>query len=163
MAGDTQITIIGNLTEDPDLRFTPSGHAVANLSFATTPRHFDKTRNEYVDAETMFLRGTLWRDPAENAAESLRKGMRVIVSGRLKARSYETKEGEKRTVVEIEVDEIGPSLRYARATVVRKQGGTGNASGNAPGTGNGGQGEPPPAQDDPWATPGTAYGQGPAY
>jgi len=156
MAGETPITIIGNLTADPDLRFTPSGHAVANLSIASTPRNFDKATNEWVDGETLFMRGSMWREAAENVAESLRKGMRVIVSGRLKMRSYETKEGEKRTVVEMEIDEIGPSLRYARATVIRKQGGNVSAPGSG---GQGGFGGNTPPQDDPWATP----SQEPAY
>src|SRR6476620_516965 len=113
MAGETTITVIGNLTNDPELRFTPSGSAVANFTIASTPRTFDRQSNEWKDGETLFLRASVWREAAENVAESLTKGMRVIVSGRLKSRSYETKEGEKRTVIELEVDEIGPSLRYA--------------------------------------------------
>ena len=112
MAGETTITVIGNLTNDPELRFTPSGSAVANFTIASTPRTFDRQSNEWKDGETLFLRAAVWREAAENVAESLTKGMRVIVSGRLKSRSYETKEGEKRTVIELEVDEIGPSLRY---------------------------------------------------
>ncbi|MFM6847784.1 MAG: single-stranded DNA-binding protein, partial [Terrabacter sp.] len=107
MAGDTVITIIGNLTADPELRFTPSGAAVANFTVASTPRQFDRQSNEWKDGETLFMRCSVWRDAAENVAESLQRGMRVIVSGRLKSRSYETKEGEKRTVVEMDVDEIG--------------------------------------------------------
>jgi len=113
MTGETTITVIGNLTSDPELRFTPSGSAVANFTIASTPRTFDRQSNEWKDGETLFLRASVWRDAAENVAESLTKGMRVIVTGRLKSRSYETKEGEKRTVIELEVDEIGPSLRYA--------------------------------------------------
>jgi single-strand DNA-binding protein len=121
MAGETTITVIGNLTNDPELRFNPSGAAVANFTIASTPRTFDRQANEWKDGETLFLRASIWREAAENVAESLTKGMRVIVSGRLKSRSYETKEGEKRTVIELEVDEIGPSLRYANAKVNRTQ------------------------------------------
>ncbi|XAZ30634.1 single-stranded DNA-binding protein [Paenarthrobacter ureafaciens] len=129
MAGETTITVIGNLTNDPELRFTPSGSAVANFTIASTPGTFDRQSNEWKDGETLFLRASVWREAAENVAESLTKGMRVIVSGRLKSRSYETKEGEKRTVIELEVDEIGPSLRSANAKVNRTNRG-----------GNGGQG-----------------------
>jgi single-strand DNA-binding protein len=121
MAGETTITVIGNLTNDPELRFTPSGSAVANFTIASTPRTFDRQSNEWKDGETLFLRASVWREAAENVAESLTKGMRVIVSGRIKSRSYETKEGEKRTVIELEIDEIGPSLRYANAKVNRPQ------------------------------------------
>jgi single-strand DNA-binding protein len=117
MAGDTIITVVGNLTADPELRFTPSGAAVANFTVASTPRTFDRQTGEWKDGEALFLRCSLWRQPAENVAESLTRGARVIVQGRLKQRSFETKEGEKRTVVELEVDEIGPSLRYATARV----------------------------------------------
>ncbi|WP_251153841.1 single-stranded DNA-binding protein [Cellulosimicrobium sp. Marseille-Q4280] len=131
MAGDTQITVIGNLTGDPELRFTPSGAAVANFTVASTPRTFDRQTNEWKDGDTLFLRGSIWREAAENVAESLTKGMRVIVQGRLVQRSYE-KDGENRTVVEMQVDEIGPSLRYASAKVTRKQGG-GNGGGNGGG------------------------------
>jgi single-strand DNA-binding protein len=154
MAGETTITVIGNLTSDPELRFTPSGSAVANFTIASTPRTFDRQSNEWKDGETLFLRASIWREAAENVAESLTKGMRVIVSGRLKSRSYETKEGEKRTVIELEVDEIGPSLRYANAKVNRTQQGNGNqASQAAP-------------QDDPWGIPATSnadrgWGNGP--
>ncbi|MBT2548178.1 single-stranded DNA-binding protein [Arthrobacter sp. ISL-65] len=112
MSGETTITVIGNLTNDPELRFTPSGSAVANFTVASTPRTFDQQSNEWKDGGTLFLRASVWREAAENVAESLTKGMRVIVTGRLKSRSYETKEGEKRTLIELEVDEIGPSLRY---------------------------------------------------
>ena len=121
MAGETTITVIGNLTNDPELRFTPGGDAVANFTVASTPRTFDAKSKEWKDGESLFLRASVWREAAENVAESLTKGMRVIVSGRLKSRSYETKEGEKRTVIELEVDEIGPSLRYANAKVNRTQ------------------------------------------
>lgn len=121
MAGETSITIIGNLTNDPELRFTPSGQAVANFTIASTPRTFNRQSNSWEDGETLYLRASIWREAAENVAESLAKGMRVIASGRLKSRSYDTKEGEKRTVMELEVDEIGPSLRYANAKVNRTQ------------------------------------------
>jgi single-strand DNA-binding protein len=176
MAGETTITVIGNLTNDPELRFTPSGSAVANFTIASTPRTFDRQSNEWKDGETLFLRAAVWKEAAENVAESLTKGMRVIVSGRLKSRSYETKEGEKRTVIELEVDEIGPSLRYANAKVNRTQR-SGNGGGQASGggfAGNAGQtaggaswgGTQPAAQEDPWATPGVSnagggWGNGP--
>ncbi len=136
MAGETTLTVIGNLTNDPELRFTPAGKAVANFTIASTPRTFKD--GGWVDGETLFLRAAVWNEPAENVAESLTKGMRVIVSGRLKSRSYETKEGEKRTVMELEVDEIGPSLRYANAKVNRSQRGNqaqGNGNGYAPAQG----------------------------
>src|SRR5213592_1582654 len=119
MAGETPITVVGNLTADPELRFTPSGAAVANFTVASTPRTFDRQSNEWKDGEALFLNCSVWRQAAENAAESLTRGMRVIVSGRLKQRSFETKEGEKRTVVELEVDDVGPSLRNASAKVNR--------------------------------------------
>jgi len=165
MAGDTVITIIGNLTGDPELRFTPSGAAVANFTVASTPRQFDRTSNEWKDGETLFMRCSVWRDAAENVAESLQRGARVLVSGRLKSRSYETKEGEKRTVVELDVDEVGPSLKYATAKVNRTQRGTGGSGFSGGGQGSGGQGggsasdsagqsgsgRGAPA-DDPWAT-----------
>lgn len=138
MAGETTITVIGNLTSDPELRFTPSGSAVANFTIASTPRTFDRQSNEWKDGETLFLRASIWRDAAENVAESLTKGTRVIVSGRLKSRTYDTKEGEKRTVMELEVDEIGPSLRYANAKVQRTQrGGQGGQDGGSVGAGSG--------------------------
>src|SRR3978361_491226 len=117
MAGDTPITVVGNLTADPELRFTPSGAAVANFTVASTPRTFDKQSNDWKDGEALFLNCSVWRQAAENGGESLTRGMRVIVSGRLKARSYETREGEKRTVFEIDVDEVGPGMKYATATV----------------------------------------------
>ncbi|HNV11956.1 MAG TPA: single-stranded DNA-binding protein, partial [Propionibacteriaceae bacterium] len=135
MAGETIITVVGNLTGEPELRFTPSGDAVANFTVASTPRTFDRASNEWKDGEAMFLRCSLWRQAAENVTESLTKGMRVIVTGRLKSRSYETREGEKRTSFEIEVDEIGPSLRYATAKVTRTTGG-GDRSGGGNWGGN---------------------------
>ena len=169
MAGDTVITIIGNLTADPELRFTPSGAAVANFTVASTPRQFDRQSNEWKDGETLFMRCSVWRDAAENVAESLQRGTRVIVSGRLKSRSYETKEGEKRTVVEMDVDEIGPSLRSATAKVNKTQrggAGGGGFGGGQGGQGGGGWGAPAGAgqagqAEDPWATGGSApAGQG---
>ncbi|AUI50485.1 single-stranded DNA-binding protein [Arthrobacter crystallopoietes] len=165
MAGETVITVVGNLTNDPELRFTPSGSAVANFTVASTPRTFDRQSNEWKDGETLFLRASVWREAAENVAETLTKGTRVLVQGRLKSRSYETKEGEKRTVMELEVDEIGPSLRYASAKVTRTQrsgGGQGGfGGGNSGGFGgnqNQGWGAPQSApqsapQDDPWGAP----------
>ena len=158
MAGDTVITIIGNLTADPELRFTPSGAAVANFTVASTPRQFDRQSNEWKDGETLFMRCSVWRDAAENVAESLQRGMRVIVSGRLKSRSYETKEGEKRTVVELDVDEIGPSLRNATAKVNKTQRGGGGGFGGQQGGGWSGGGQQQ-GGDDPWAT-GPGGGQG---
>lgn len=162
MAGDTVITIIGNITADPELRFTPSGAAVANFTVASTPRQFDRTSNEWKDGETLFMRCSVWRDAAENVAESLQRGTRVMVSGRLKQRSYE-KDGAKHTVVELDVDEVGPSLKYATAKVNRTQRGTGGGGFNGGGQGgsqgggsnggpNGGaSGQGAPA-NDPWAT-----------
>lgn len=143
MAGDTVITVIGNLTADPELRFTPSGAAVANFTIASTPRAFDRQTNEWKDQETLFLRCSVWREAAENVAESLTKGTRVIAQGRLKARSYETKEGERRTNHELEVDEIGPSMRYATARVNRNSRGGGqggNSYGGNQNFGNSGGG-----------------------
>jgi single-strand DNA-binding protein len=145
MAGETPITVVGNLTADPELRFTPSGAAVANFTVASTPRTFDKQANEWKDGEALFLNCSVWRQAAENAAESLQRGMRVIVQGRLKARSYETREGEKRTVFEIDVDEVGPSLKYATAKVTKT-----TRSGGGQGGGFGG--------DDPWASSGSQGG-----
>lgn len=144
MAGETTITIVGNLTADPELRFTPSGAAVANFTVASTPRTFDRQANEWKDGETLFMRCSIWREAAENVAESLQRGTRVVVTGRLKSRSYETKEGEKRTVIELDVDEIGPSLRYANAKVTKTQR---SGGGDFGGGGFGGQ-----QQSDPWAT-----------
>ena len=151
-AGDTTITMIGNLVDDPELRFTPSGAAVAKFRVASTPRYLDKATNEWKDGESLFLQCQIWRQAAENVAESLTKGMRVILSGRLKQRSYETKEGEKRTVFEVEVDEVGPSLRNATAKVTRAQraGGTGG-SGGAGGFGAAAPAAADSFNDDPWA------------
>ena len=149
MAGETVITVVGNLVDDPELRFTPSGAAVANFRIASTPRVMDRQSNEWKDGDALFLSCSVWRQAAENVAESLQKGMRVVVQGRLKQRQYETREGEKRTVIELDVDEVGPSLKYATAKVTRttRQGGGGGYSG-----GGGGQ------SDDPWASPAPAAG-----
>ncbi len=138
MAGETVITVIGNLTNDPELRFTPNGAAVASFTVASTPRTFDRQSNEWKDGDTLFLRCTVWRQAAENVAESLHKGTRVIVQGRLKQRSFETREGEKRTVYELDADEVGASLRSATARI-NKAGRTGG-NGSAGGAGNGGFG-----------------------
>ncbi|GAB3133724.1 single-stranded DNA-binding protein [Microbispora hainanensis] len=154
-AGDTQITIVGNLVDDPELRFTPTGQAVARFRIASTPRFLDRQTNEWKDGEGLFLTCNVWRQAAENVAESLQRGMRVIVQGRLRQRSYETKEGEKRTVYEVEVDEVGPSLRNATAKVNKtsRQGGGGGGGGGFGGPAN-----------DPWATaapaPQGGYGSG---
>ncbi|MGI9007401.1 MAG: single-stranded DNA-binding protein [Streptosporangiaceae bacterium] len=161
-AGDTQITIIGNLVDDPQLRYTPTGQAVANFRVASTPRFMDRQTNEWKDGDSLFLTCNVWRQAAENVAESLQRGMRVIVSGRLRQRSYETKEGEKRTVYEVEVDEVGPSLRNASAKVVRASRGTGgqgsggygssgSGSGGSSSGGQSGGGSGRPS-DDPWAS-----------
>jgi single-strand DNA-binding protein len=140
-AGDTQITIAGNLVDDPELRFTPAGQPVARFRVASTPRYLDKNTNEWKDGDSLFLTCNVWRQAAENVAESLTRGMRVIVSGRLRQRSYETKEGEKRTVYEVEVDDVGPSLRNASAKVnkVARSGGDGGYGGGRS-SGSGGQG-----------------------
>jgi single-strand DNA-binding protein len=143
MAGETVITLVGNLVDDPELRFTPSGAAVANFRLASTPRTFDRQANEWKDGDTLFLTANVWRQAAENVAESLQRGMRVIVTGRLKSRSYETREGERRTVFEIDVDEVGPSLRSATAKVTKASRGGGGGGG----FGGGGGGE------DPWSSP----------
>ena len=159
MAGDTIITVVGNLTADPELRFTPSGAAVANFTVASTPRIFDRQSNEWKDGDALFMRCSIWREAAENVAESLTRGSRVIVQGRLKQRSYETREGEKRTVVELEVDEIGPSLRYATAKVNKASrsggggGGFGSGGGGGGGGGSRGGGDSAEAKtDDPWGS-----------
>jgi single-strand DNA-binding protein len=160
MAGDTIITVVGNLTDDPELRFTPSGAAVANFTVASTPSTFNRQTNSWEDGETLFLRCSIWRQAAENVAESLQRGMRVVAQGRLKARSYETREGEKRTVFELEVDEIGPSLRYATAKVTktsRQSGGQGGGYGGGGGSYAGGQQSAP--ANDPWATTPSAPAQ----
>jgi single-strand DNA-binding protein len=183
VAGETVITVIGNLTSDPELRFTPSGHAVAGFTIASTPRTFDRQSNEWKDSETLFLRCTVWRQAAENVAESLQKGFRVIVQGRLKQRSYETREGEKRTVIELEVDEIGPSLRSATARVNRANraagaggnGGGGFSGGNGGGGGGGSYGGGASSSssgghsggsapvDDPWSQPPGGFSDEPPF
>jgi single-strand DNA-binding protein len=155
-AGDTTITMIGNLVDDPELRFTPSGAAVAKFRVASTPRYLDKTTNEWKDGESLFLQCQIWRQAAENVAESLTKGMRVILSGRLKQRSYETKEGEKRTVFEVEVDEVGPSLRNATAKVTRAQRAGGTSGGFSATAATGGES----FNDDPWAAASTTSAGG---
>ncbi len=188
MAGDTTITVIGNLTADPELRFTPSGAAVANFTVASTPRSFDRQSNDWKDGDTLFMRCSVWRDAAEHAAESLHRGDRVVATGRLVSRSWETPEGEKRSVMEMQVDEVGPSLRYATAKVTKAErssgggqgggwssGGGGNSgggnSGNSGSWGQGGQGrqggaaaaggqQSGAAETDPWATGGNTGGQG---
>jgi len=163
MAGETTITVVGNLTDDPELRFTPSGAAVAKFRIASTPRTMDRQSGEWKDGEPLFLACNVWRDAAEHVAESLQRGARVIVQGRLRQRSYETREGEKRTVYELEVDEIGPSLRYATAKVQKmsRSGGGGGGFGSSGGGGGGGGGNRPASNsgggggnnfDDPWAT-----------
>ena len=165
MAGETVITVIGNLTADPELRWTQSGAAVADFTVASTPRTYDRNAGEWRDGDTLFMRCSVWRETAENVAESLRKGMRVIVQGRLTQRSYDTQQGERRTVVELQVDEVGPSLRRARAQVTRNQAqaasapsASASASGGAAGWGQ----EAP--QHDPWGEPGgSAFGSEPPF
>jgi single-strand DNA-binding protein len=167
MAGETVITVVGNLTADPELRFTPSGAAVANFTVASTPRNFDRQSGEWKDGDALFMRCNVWRQAAENVAETLTRGMRVMVSGRLRQRSFETREGEKRTVVELEVDEVGPSLKYATAKVNKVSrgsggGGFGGGSGGGSGSGGGGGGYGGSAPvDDPWGSAPPA-GSGPA-
>ncbi len=148
MAGETVITVVGNLVDDPELRFTPSGAAVANFRIASTPRTFDRQSNEWKDGDALFLSCSVWRQAAENVAESLTKGMRVVVQGRLRQRSYEDREGQRRTVIELEVDEVGPSLKYATAKVTRSSGGGGGGYNGGGGGGN-----------DPWAAPAQGGGQ----
>ena len=156
-AGDIAVTVVGNLTNDPELRFTPSGAAVASFTVASSSRVLDKTTNEWKDGETVFMRCSVWRQYAENVAESLTKGTRVIVSGRLKQRSYETREGEKRQVMELEVEDVGPALRYATAKVTRTQ----SQGGGFGGSNGGGGGASAPA-DDPWASsPGAGFDEPP--
>jgi len=150
VAGDTVITVVGNLTADPELRFTPSGAAVANFTVASTPRTFDKNSNEWKDGEALFLRCSVWRQAAENVAESLQRGTAVIVQGRLKQRSYETKEGEKRTVYELDVEEVGPSLKWATAKVTKASRGGGGGGGGFGGS-NGGGSSNGGGNEDPWA------------
>jgi single-strand DNA-binding protein len=161
MAGETTITVVGNLVDDPELRFTPSGAPVANFRIASTPRTFDRQSNEWKDGDTLFLSCAVWRQAAENVAESLQRGMRVIVQGRLKSRQYETREGEKRTVFEIDVEEVGPSLRSASAKVTKttRSGGGGGYSGGGGGGGySGGGGQQSAPADDPWASPAPSQG-----
>ena len=146
-AGDTNLTMIGNLVSDPELRFTPSGAAVAKFTVASTPRYLDKNTNEWKDGDSLFLQCQIWRQAAENVAESLTKGMRVIVSGRLKQRSYETKEGEKRTVFEVEVDEVGPSLRNATAKVTKTARAAGGSNTYTAAAGS----SQSSSTDDPWS------------
>jgi single-strand DNA-binding protein len=185
MAGETVITVIGNLTGDPELRFTPSGAAVASFTVASTPRSFDRETSQWKDGDPLFLRCSVWRQYAENVAESLTKGMQVMVQGRLKQRSYQTREGENRTVIELDVDDVGPTLRFATAKVTKSQrgsggggggyggGGQGGGYGGGSGGGNdwgsnsggsvqrsGGQQSGPAPQDDPWATGGGSGGSG---
>jgi single-strand DNA-binding protein len=180
MAGETTITVVGNLTDDPELRFTPSGAAVAKFRVASTPRTLDRASGEWKDGEPLFLSCNVWRQAAENVAESLQRGARVIVSGRLRQRSYETREGEKRTVIELEVDEIGPSLRYATAKVQKMSRSSGGGGFGASGGGDGGQrdggqrsssssggggGGGGTYADDPWAsaTPAAGGGSGSSF
>ncbi|HUK70295.1 MAG TPA: single-stranded DNA-binding protein [Streptosporangiaceae bacterium] len=169
MAGDTQITIVGNLTSDPELRYTPNGQAVARFSVASTPRFRDNASGEWKDGDPLFLSCDIWRQAAENVAETLQRGMRVIVQGRLRQRSYETREGEKRTVYEVTVDEVGPSLRYASAKVTktaRSGGGFGGGAGGPGGSGGGSgrdSGGSAGASDDPWATSGAGSGGGDSF
>lgn len=167
MAGETVITVVGNLTDDPELRFTPSGAAVAKFRIASTPRTMDRQSGEWKDGEPLFLACNIWRDAAEHVAESLQRGARVIVQGRLRQRSYETREGEKRTVYELEVDEIGPSLRYATAKVQRMSRSGGGGGGFGASNGGGGNRQPSGGSgggggggnfDDPWATAAPASG-----
>lgn len=181
MAGDTQITVVGNLTADPELRFTPSGAAVANFTVASTPRQFDRQTNEWKDQETLFMRCSIWREAAENVAESLTRGTRVVVTGRLVSRSWDTPEGDKRTVMEMQAEEVGPSLKYATAKVTKAQRGTGGGGGGSSWGGNsggqaaggqqggnqpsGGQqggtpqgGQSQQSETDPWATGGNNAG-----
>jgi single-strand DNA-binding protein len=158
MAGETVITLVGNLVDDPELRFTPSGAAVANFRLASTPRIYDRQSGDFKDGESLFLTCSVWRQAAENVAESLQKGMRVIVQGRLKQRSYETREGEKRTVFEVDVDEVGPSLRSATAKVakVQRSGGGGGGGGYGGGQPGGQQSGGQSGGADPWAAGGPA-------
>lgn len=155
--GDITVTVVGNLTADPELRFTPSGAAVASFTVAASSRYLDRQTNEWKDTEPVFMRCSVWRQYAENVAESLTKGTRVIVQGRLKQRSYETREGEKRTVVEMEVDDVGPALRYATAKVTR------TARGDGGGGGGGFSGGGAAPADDPWASAGPAGGDEPPF
>jgi len=152
MAGETNMTVVGNLTADPELRFTPSGAAVANFTVASTPRKFNAQTNQWEDMDALFMRCNIWRQAAENVAESLTRGSRVVVTGRLRQRSYDTKEGEKRTVVELEVDEIGPSLKYATAKVNKVSRGGGGGGGGGGGFGGNQGGSQASGGDDPWGS-----------
>lgn len=167
MQGETPITIIGNVVADPELRFTPSGAAVASFRVASTPRHFDKNTNQWEDAPGLFLTCNVWRGQAENVAESITKGMRVIVNGSLSQRSYETREGEKRTVYEVKVEDVGPSLKWASARVQKsnRDGSGGGGGGHAPQGGQRGQGgqRPPAANDDPWGGAQGGYDDEPPF
>ncbi|AZS45312.1 MULTISPECIES: single-stranded DNA-binding protein [Microbacterium] len=158
MAGETIITVVGNLTADPELRYTQNGLPVANFTIASTPRSFDRQANEWKDGEALFMRASVWREFAEHVAGSLTKGMRVVATGRLKQRSYQDREGNNRTAIELEVDEIGPSLRYATAQVTRAASSGGNGGGGGGGSFGGGQQQSRPQvqADEPWATPGTS-------
>jgi single-strand DNA-binding protein len=149
MSGETVVCVVGNLVDDPELRFTPSGAAVSNFRIASTPRIFDRQSNEWRDGDPLFLSCSVWRQAAENVAESLTRGMRVIVQGRLKQRSYETRDGEKRTVVELDVDEVGPSLAFASAKVTKTSRQAGGGGGSRPQQGSGGS----QAGGDPWSAP----------
>ena len=161
MAGDTLITVVGNLVDDPELRFTPSGSAVANFRIASTPRIFDRATNEWKDGDSLYLTCNVWRQYAENVVESLTKGMRVIVQGRLKQRSYETREGEKRTVFEIEVEDVGPALRNATAKVTKAARSGGDfGGGGGGGGGNSGGGGGNSGGNDPWASSGSGSSSG---
>jgi len=163
-AGDTQITIVGNLVADPELRFTPAGQPVATFRVASTPRIRDAASGEWKDGDSLFLTCNVWRQAAENAAESLQRGMRVIVSGRLRQRNYETKEGEKRTVYEVEVDDVGPSLRNASAKVTRANRSSGGFSGGQNGGNQGGQGSSGGGRaEDPWASDSAGYSDEPPF
>jgi len=153
MAGETIITVVGNLTADPELRYTQNGLPVANFTIASTPRSFDRQANEWKDGDALFLRASVWREFAEHVAGSLTKGMRVVATGRLKQRSYQDREGNNRTAIELEVDEIGPSLRYATAQVTRA---ASSGAGGGGGFGGGQQQSRPQVQDEPWSTPGSA-------
>src|SRR6059058_1553096 len=165
MAGETIITVVGNLTADPELRYTQNGLAVANFTIASTPRTFDRQSNDWKDGEALFLRASVWREFAEHVAGSLTKGSRVVATGRLKQRSYDDRDGQKRTSIELEVDEIGPSLRYATAQVTRSSGGGGGGGGSRGAVGGGGSGSKPSgggggAQSDPWAQPASSSSDG---
>ncbi|MDN3495118.1 single-stranded DNA-binding protein [Planococcus sp. APC 4015] len=156
MAGETIITVVGNLTADPELRYTQNGLPVANFTIASTPRNFDRAANEWKDGEALFLRASVWREFAEHVAGSLTKGMRVMATGRLKQRSYQDREGNNRTAIELEVDEVGPSLRYATAQVTRAAGGSSGGGGG----GGGQQSRPAQVAEEPWSTPGSSNAGG---